>query len=486
MLSPIWKRCSAYVARLTRNSCPIPQRFSLDRGYAVRSQGSINLIPWKLPESRNASDMALLPSASAVGTAIGVPWDDLRAIAGADHIRSAGSADRVAGIQPQMILEPGSEKELAAALCCANDAGLSVLPRGGGTKGAWGNPPVRADLILSTARLNRVIEHAWADLTVSVEAGCTIRNLQNALSENGQHVALDPLWPERATVGGVLSTNDSGTLRIRYGALRDLIIGVTIALPDGTLASSGGKVVKNVAGYDLPKLITGALGTLGVITRAIFRLHPLPRKVESFTFAAGDLDDTNRLVLAVQNSSLAHTGLQARFSADMAPAVDVRFEGTDTGLAAQAEALRRLVAPATITVTCEEVWLARQELWSSAEPAAIAKISVLPTSVSKTCGRISCLADSLGVRWSAVVQGTGLGWLRLVASSAPAIHQVLQTLRPELERLGGSLTVLHRPSGMPAMDTWGSCGNALPLMLSVKQQFDPHGTLNPGRFVGGI
>src|SRR5215469_12412623 len=212
MLSPIWKRCSAYVARLTRNSCPIPQRFSLDRGYAVRSQGSINLIPWKLPESRNASDMALLPSAPAVGTAIGVPWDDLRAIAGADHIRSAGSADRVAGIQPQMVLEPDNETELAAAVRCADAAGMSVVPRGGGTKLDWGNRPVRADLILSTARLNRLIEHAWADLTVSVEAGCTIQNLQNALAQHGQHIAVDPLWPERATVAGMLSTNDSGTL----------------------------------------------------------------------------------------------------------------------------------------------------------------------------------------------------------------------------------------------------------------------------------
>jgi glycolate oxidase FAD binding subunit len=430
--------------------------------------------------------MAVPPSTSAAGAGIAVPWDDLRAIAGAEHLRSAGPADRVAGIQPQMVLEPGNETELAAALRCADSAGLSVVPRGGGTKLSWGNRPGRADLILSTARLNRVTEHVWADMTVTVEAGCTIQSLQNALSQHGQYIAIDTLWPDRATVGGILSTNDSGTLRIRFGALRDLLIGVTIALPDGTLASSGGKVVKNVAGYDLPKLITGALGTLGVITRAIFRLHPLPRKVESFTFAARDLEDANRLVLAVQNSRLAHTGLQARFTAEAAPAVDVRFEGTDMGLAAQAEALRRLVAPVAITPTSEEVWLARQELWSSAEAAAIAKISVLPASVSETCGRIRRLGDSLGVGWSAIVQGTGLGWLRLGASGAPAIHQVLNTLRSELEHLGGSLTVLQRPAAMPVMDAWGSCGDAFPLMLSVKQQFDPRGTLNSGRFVGGI
>jgi glycolate oxidase FAD binding subunit len=385
-----------------------------------------------------------------------------------------------------MILEPGSETELAAALRCADDAGLSVLPRGGGTKAGWGNPPVRADLILSTARLNRVIEHAWADLTVSVEAGCTIKELQNALAEYGQYVALDPLWPERATVGGVLSTNDSGTLRIRYGALRDLIIGVTIALPDGTLASSGGKVVKNVAGYDLPKLAIGALGTLGVVTRANIRLHPLPRNVRSFTFAPRGLDDANRLMLAVQDSRLAHTGLQARFTAGTAPAVDVRFEGTDAGLAAQEQALRKLAAPAIEATTGDRVWQAAQELWSSADSAAIAKFSVLQAAVAKTCERISHLADSLGAQWSAVVQGTGLGWLRVEASSVLAIHQVLHTLRPELERLGGSLVVLHRPAAMPAIDAWGSSGDAFSLMLSVKRQFDPRGALNPGRFIGGI
>ena len=429
--------------------------------------------------------MASPTSDSETGTGIAAPWDDLRAITGAEHLRAAGVCDDITGVQPQMVFEPSAETELAAALRCADAAGFGVAPRGGGTKTGWGNPPTRADLILSTARLNRVIEHAWADLTVSAEAGCTIQNLQNALAEHGQHIAVDPLWPERATVGGILSTNDSGTLRIRYGALRDLIIGVTIALPDGTLASSGGKVVKNVAGYDLPKLVTGALGTLGIITRAIFRLHPLPRNVRSFTFSARDLDDANRIVLAVQDSRLAHTGLQTRFTPGAAPAVDVRFEGTGAGLVAQERTLRKLAAPATETATSDAVWQARQELWCQAETAAIAKFSVLPASVAVTCRRIRRLADSLSVQWSAVTQGTGLGWLRLEAS-ALCIHQVLHALRPELERAGGSLVVLHRPAPMSAIDAWGSGGDAFPVMLSVKRQFDPRSTLNPGRFVGGI
>jgi glycolate oxidase FAD binding subunit len=401
-----------------------------------------------------------------------------------------------------MVFEPINEVELAAALREADSAGLSVIPRGSGSKLGWGNPPTRADLVLSTARLNRVIEHAWADLTVSVEAGCTIGTLQDTLAQHGQRVAIDPLWPEHSTVGGLLSTNDSGTLRIRYGGLRDLIIGVTIALPDGTLASSGGKVVKNVAGYDLPKLVTGALGTLGVITRAVFRLHPLPHNVRSFTFVTGDAADANRLMLAVQDSKLAHTGLQLRVNSGAQPEVDIRFDGTDAGLAAQTETLRKLAVPATESQSNEDVWHARQHLFgarptastpgdasppaSDSQATAIAKFGVLPTSIAGTCEQLRHLSEPLNIHWSGVVQGTGLGWIRLGPANADAIQQLLQTLRFQLEPAGGSLVVQYRSPEVPEIEAWGNPGDALPLMLSVKQQFDARKTLNPGRFVGGI
>src|SRR5713226_3569188 len=221
------------------------------------------------------------------------------ALAGNGYARSATAADAVAGVQPKLVVEPGTAQELAEILRLSNDAGLAVIPRGAGTKLGWGNSPGRADLILSTARLTEIIEHAWADLTVTVEAGCTIQRLQEALAQHGQRLALDPLWPEKATVGGVLSTNDSGALRLRFGALRDLIIGVTIALPDGTLASSGGKVVKNVAGYDLPKLVTGALGTLGVITQATFRLHPVPQNMRTLSINVAGMREAQQLILAL-------------------------------------------------------------------------------------------------------------------------------------------------------------------------------------------
>src|SRR5260370_9927321 len=173
---------------------------------------------------------------------------DVREIVTAKYVRTAGESDAVAGAQPSLVVEPGSEQELAKVLKLANAAGLAVIPRGGGTKLEWGNLPERADVILSMARMNCVIEHAWADLTASVEAGCAIGKLQETLAKHGQRLALDALWPERATVGGVLSTNDSGALRLRFGALRDLVIGVTLALADGTVASSGGEGGKNGAG----------------------------------------------------------------------------------------------------------------------------------------------------------------------------------------------------------------------------------------------
>src|SRR6266576_1215105 len=262
------------------------------------------------------------------------------AIVGNENVRAATAADAVARVQPKLVIEAGTESEIAEILRLSNAAGLAVIPRGGRTKLGWGNPPARADLVLSTARLNEIIEHAWADLTVTVEAGCTIQRLQETLAQHGQRLALDPLWPEKATIGGVLAANDSGALRLRFGALRDLIIGATIALPDGTLASSGGKVVKNVAGYDLPKLVTGALGTLGVITRAVFRLHPLPRHSRSFTISVSKTREAQQIILAIQDSKLAHVALQSKFSTEAMPVVDILFEGTEAGLDAQARQLR--------------------------------------------------------------------------------------------------------------------------------------------------
>jgi len=429
-------------------------------------------------------DAATKSESSGLHSALGYKFI---ALVGNEHVRAATVADAIAGMQPKLVIEPGTENELAEVLRLANEAGLAVIPRGGGTKLGWGNPPTSADLIVSTGRLNEILEHAWADLTVTVEAGCTIQRLQETLAQHGQRLALDPLWPEKATVGGVLSTNDSGAFRLRFGALRDLIIGATIALPDGTLASSGGKVVKNVAGYDLPKLVTGALGTLGVITRAVFRLHPLPRNTRSFSVASANTEEAQRFVLAVQDSKLAHTSLQSHFSNDTPPVSDILFEGTEAGLTAQEAQLRNLSSTASVSEATMATWTAREELWTFSDPAstAIAKVSILPANLASTMKLVEHIANAHQLRWRALMYATGIGWLRLEGKPA-VLRETLQIWRGELQGQDGSLVALHRPDKMPAFDAWGTAGDALLLMKAVKQQLDPKNTLNPGRFVGGI
>ena len=196
-------------------------------------------------------------------------------------VRPATPADAVAGVQPQIVAAPASTSEASTLLRAAAELGLAVVPRGTGSRLHWGNPPERCDLIIETTQLDEVVEHAAGDLVATVQAGVRMDRLAEVLATAGQRLALDPpaadgLAAGRGTVGGVLATGAAGPLRLRYGSGRDLLIGITIVLADGKIARSGGKVVKNVAGYDLGKLFAGSRGTLGLITQATFRLHPLP------------------------------------------------------------------------------------------------------------------------------------------------------------------------------------------------------------------
>jgi glycolate oxidase FAD binding subunit len=444
-------------------------------------------------------------SSSGVSPAtVEAAWSDLRALVGAEHVRASVSQDAIDGIIPQMVVEPGSQEEVAAALKIATSAGLKVIPRGGATKMDWGNPLARTskpgnnerensesgELILSTRRLNRVMEHAWGDMTATVEAGCTFQQFQQTLAAHGQRLALDPLWPEQATIGGILATNDSGPLRVRFGNLRDLIIGVTLALPDGTLAKSGGKVVKNVAGYDLPKLATGSLGTLGITTQAIFRLHPIPRETRTLSFAVSDTGisdggNMNALLFAIQDCSMVPTGIQVRAGSYGAPELDIRFEGTVAGCEAQIDQTEAIASGARRVESPADVWNARSALWSGTEPSVVCKVSMLPADLALFLDSIR-RASEMRLRWRIVAQSVGVGCLRLEGSFA-ALLDAVKELRNNLETRGGSFTILRGPLEIKSkLDVWGSAGDALPLMKRIKAQFDPAGVLNPGRFIGGI
>jgi glycolate oxidase FAD binding subunit len=437
------------------------------------------------------------PGAQISGTAISAPhnliadmesvWGALRTLVSEEHMHASSAEDAVDGMLPWMVIEPGSGEEVAAALKIAKGAGLAVIPRGGATKLDWGNPRRRGELILSTRRLNRIVEHAWGDMTATVEAGCTFQELQQTLSQHGQRLALDPLWPKQATIGGILATNDSGSLRVRFGSLRDLIIGVTLALPDGTLAKSGGKVVKNVAGYDLPKLATGSLGTLGVVTQAIFRLHPTPRESRTLSFSCPDHQTMNAVMLAIQDCNLVPTGVQARAAYNLPPEIDLRFEGTAAGCEAQLEQTLGMASGVRRIESPPELWDACSVLWNGAETSVVCKFTILPADLGIYIDQIRKELEPRGLRWRLVAQAVGAGYLRLEVADYKILPDVLEPMRKQFESRGGSLVILRCPREMKSkIDVWGNTGDALPLMKSIKAQFDPTAMLNPGRFVGGI
>ena len=375
---------------------------------------------------------------------------------------------------------------MAKVLEYANSAGIQVVPRGRGTKLDWGTAPQVIDLMISTAKLTSILEHAPGDMTITVEAGVTIAQIQHALAPHRQRLALDPLWPHEATVGGVIAANDSGTLRVRYGGVRDLIIGVTVVLPDGTIAKSGGKVVKNDAGYDLPKLMSGALGTLGIITRAVFRLHPVPGSSRTLTFQFIDRETANQFILAVTDSTAVPTGLQMRTEASGMIEVDVRIDGIAAGIAAQSDAVCKLAGGANLIESERDPWLTREQLWNADDSVSIFKLSMLPAQLSSTAEFIR-EALSANAEWTLLMQSTGLAWLRADAVDCAQIAEFISALRSFLAPTGGTVVLLKAPSALrEKVNAWGDAGNALPLMKRIKEQFDPRGILNCGRFVGGI
>jgi glycolate oxidase FAD binding subunit len=387
----------------------------------------------------------------------------LAAIVGPEYVRGLGEAVAVA---------PGSTEEIAAVLRLAGENHLAVVERGGGTKQGWGYPVAPA-LVLEMHRLSKQREHTWQDMTCIVEAGCTWAAMQSGLAQHGQFVAVDPLWPDKATVGGIVATNDSGALRQRYGGLRDLIIGMTIVLADGTIAHTGGKVVKNVAGYDLHKLMIGAFGTLGVVTSVNFRLHSIPRSAQSFRVSATSVEPVARVMLAMLHAQLSTVAIQLRGGADGFD-LDIQLASLPEVLETQAGALELLAQGEDLRLraAADEVWSARQRQLTA---DVVCKGTMLPSEIARFAERVR------GLGGESVTQAGGI----MIAGFPTAAAGQLMALRRELEEASGSLMVLKQPAETK-LDCWGTLPDSLPLMREIKRQFDPERILNPGRFLGQI
>ncbi len=407
--------------------------------------------------------------------------------------RPAAEGDVILGARPETVYEPSTVDEAGEVLRESALRGKSLAFIGGGTDLELGTAPRRIDAVVRTGRLARVVEYSPSDQIVVAEAGLTLGELQRTLASHRQRLALDPPLPERKTVGGIIAANAYGPRRARFGSVRDLIIGISFVRADGTLARGGGKVVKNVAGFDLPKLMIGSLGTLGLITTVNFRLHPLPEEEVTLHLPGRSGAGLRSLVRGIKEAQLEPTSVVAAWREADRFDVAVRFEGLRAGIAEQCERLtglvRREAAGACETLdepAARAFWSRHDEVRTTG--ALRAKITALPTHVERIAGEIlpGLLAalTNPGFIWYATL---GLGFLAGAPADAGSAARALLTARERVAGLGGTLTLQAAPSAIrERLDVWGPPPPALPLMQSVKNRLDPETRLSPGRFVGGI
>ena len=401
--------------------------------------------------------------------------------------RSAAAGDAVDGAQPRLVAEPASCEALASTLAWAASERLQVLVAGGRTKLRWGAPAGPADLLLSTAGLRGVVEHRHGDLTATVEAGATLAATNAALAAHRQRLPWDAPWPDRATIGGIVAANDSGPRRHGHGAPRDAIIGVTMARIDGQVAKAGGIVVKNVAGYDLSRLLTGSFGCLGVIVTATFKLSPVPPASRTVEVAVDGLEAAAPIVGDLARSALTPTAVEIACP----PArLLVRFESVEASVSQQADAACAIVgARGSAAVLAGEAersaWRRHAAHWSA--DGALVKLSTAPADLFPALVRIRGRAAAAGVAM-AVAGRAALGVVDVrLAGPVEAQARLIAELRERLP-LGRGSAVIRR--GDPALrrrvDVWGPIGAGRRVMEAIKQRFDPHGLLNTGRGPGGL
>jgi glycolate oxidase FAD binding subunit len=441
-----------------------------------------------------------------------VPLDKLRAVVGAPHVLAGVDLSPfvVDGRTPETAIFPGSLDEVRAVVELVAGAGIPITPWGGGTAAAVGTPiaPERPGIVLGLARLNRVLEHEPGDLTATAEAGTTLGALQTALRARGQWLSLDAPDPDRATLGGVMAANASGPRRHLYGTARDLVIGMTVVTADGAVVRAGGKVVKNVAGYDLPKLFVGSYGTLGIVVDLTVKLRPLPEDERLVSVRFERLKDAATAARAVLASDLIPNAIEL-LDPDAARALDpsvtpssaalvVGFDGVREQVEWQCAELAALATPlggTGLQTAPPATWDRLADVAAAAFgglPAARMRLSVRPAQVGEVMEQATMAARARGLL-GACAAHAGVGLVRAAlfstreqAELAP-VAATLADWRGIARGAGGHAVLEWAPLAVKSeVSVWDDAGAAGRIMQRIKAQLDPQNLLNPGRFVAGI
>jgi glycolate oxidase FAD binding subunit len=413
------------------------------------------------------------------------------------------ASDAIDGLVPSLVAFPASTDEASALLRAAAAHRLMVVPRGAGTGLGWGAPPTACDLVVDMQAMDQVIEHAAGDLVARVQAGATMGHLATVLASAGQQLAVDA--PAEATVGGVVATGTAGPRRFRYGAPRDLLIGITVVRADGVVARSGGKVVKNVAGYDLGKLFSGSQGTLGLITEATFRLHPRPAAEAWVTgdFAPNRPSDRAGAASAVASaagSALVPSAVELLWTdLPVVLRVGVLLEGTPSGVNDRAKQMAELLAAAGATpvvAISETPFRWWEPDWGS--PGTVVRVTFWVAQLADVLEALAAAGASAGVRPAVSgPAGAGVLYARLDPEMADdTAARFIRALRDRLESVfagsadgsglvRGGVAVLAAPAGVLAVAGPDAPLPGLDLMRAVKDQFDPSHRMFPGRFSWG-
>jgi len=417
----------------------------------------------------------------------------LQAALGADALSAEPrelESHHVAGKLPALVCLPHSAEQIAAALRICAEADASVVPWGGGTAMAIGNPPLRLDLVISTIRMNRVIEHDHANLTATVQSGITLNMLQTALASQKQFLSVNPPYPERSTIGGIVAANLNGPKRSSHGSVRDLVIGLRVVLGSGEQIKAGGKVVKNVAGYDLCKLFVGSLGSLGILTEATVRVAPIPG--ESATgVARGTLVQAVQLASELAHSKLLPSSLVlGHDSMDQSWQLAACFEGFGETVTRQLGELDSLAQRNGMAIdiyraeTEQRVWREIGDLPLKAE-RLIYRVTVPRSSVAPVLGAVQ--SSFFGAAQPALSADVAMGtiWIVTPANKTSAGH-FAELISLAQQHHGHAVMFAAPPELKLGIDAWGPSPPTFKLMRDIKQKFDPKGILNPGRFVGGL